>query len=210
MYNTSEAKIFNAGEGDHLPAGIHENVTLLNARMDRSPIANSPFLEITFTKNGQTVSITEWEPKRFDGMTDDDMKKKAMRQMGRMQQILECFYDEKDPRMSFTGANFVDFSNWVTNLLAVADKTKLLKLKAVYNHKGFIGLPSYARYKFIEPMNLPAGQESQVYLIPNTDILVKPVQADQEKAANNPFADNATTTQAPVFTEQAVNSSLPF
>lgn len=208
MYSTTEAKIFNASEGSNLTAGIHENISLLSAKIEKSPNKGLPFLEVVFNKNGQTVSTTEWEPQRFPGMTDQDMKKKAMRQLGRMLQILECFYDEKDPRLTFNGASFTDFANWVVNLLNTADKSKLLKIKAVYNSKGFIGLPSYARYKFIEPMILPEGKESQVYLIPNVDVLIRPVQADQEQLVSNPFAGNETVTKSSEFTD--VDNTLPF
>lgn len=196
MYSTSEAKIFNASEGSNLTAGIHENVTLQSAKLDKSPNKGNAFLEIVFVKDGRTISTTEWEPTRFPGMTDEDMKKKAHRQMGRMLQILECFYPENDPRLQFTGASFTDFANWVVNLLNNADKTTLLRIKAVYNDKGFIGLPTYARYKFIEPMALAEGQTYKVEIIENTDKLVRPVQADQEKTVTNPFTNSpASSTQ---------------
>lgn len=212
MYSTSEAKIFNANEGSHFTAGLHENVKVYNARMERSPNKNLPFIEITFEKDGKTFTATEWEPKRFDGMTDKDMKEKTMRQLGRMMQILECFYEENDPRLTFNGANFDEFANWVVELLTQADKSKLVRIKAVYNHKGFISIPSYARYKFIEPMVLPAGKESQVKLIPNVDVLIRPIQADEEQVITNPFAETATTaTEAPVYTEPtSMQSDLPF
>lgn len=202
MYSTIEAKKFTTVENKFLSAGIHENVVLESVKVDYSPNTKAPFLEVTFTKNGQKVSQTEWEPTKFSGMTDEDLQKKYKRQMSRMMQILECYYPEDSAELTFTCSSFIEFAKWVETLLNKVDKSKLLKLKVVYNDKGFTTLPSYAKYKFVEPMVLPEGKVSEIEE-KDIDKFVRPVQADAEPMVNNPL-------QTVEPNQQAINDDLPF
>lgn len=52
------------------------------------------FLEIVFeNKDGQTVSMSEWQNKKgLYTKTDEDLQRADDRQFGRLIQIINCFY----------------------------------------------------------------------------------------------------------------------
>ena len=114
-----------------------------------------------------------------------------------MMQILLCFYKDED--LVFNGTSFDTFVKEVADYLNKADKSILLKLKAVYNNKGYISLPSYAKYTFIEPMNLPEGKTSMIAEL-SIDQFTKPVIADTETPVDNldtDFSQNSTNITEP-------------
>ena len=82
----------------------------------------------------------------------------------------------------------------VVNLLNAANKDILLKVKIVYNNKGYTTLPTYCKFTFIEPMNLPEGQKSKITEL-NIDLFVRPVVADKENKEENPLDMISTDTQ---------------
>ena len=92
----------------------------------------------------------------------------------------------------FNGSNFTEFANWVVNLLNNADKSILLRVKAIYNNKGYITLPAYAKYTFIEPMILPEGETSVVVQL-NVDNFEKVIVADKEESVST-TTDNGITS----------------
>lgn len=203
MYSKERAQQITKNDVKFIPAGIHENVTLKSARVDKSPNGNS-FIEIIFEKDGATLTQTEWKPSKFGDMTDEQVQKKEDTQFSRMMQILLCFY--KDEELVFDGATFEDFSNTVVNYLNRADKSKLLRVKIVYNDKGYTTLPAYAKYTFIEPMALPEGKTSSIAEL-KIDNFVKPVVADKETTVD---ALKPTTTSTGGYASTSTGSDLPF
>ena len=182
-----------------IPAGIHENVTLKSARVAESP-TGLKFLEIVFEKNGATLTQTEWKPTKFEGMDDSALQKKEDTQFSRMMQILLCWYSDEE--LVFNGTSFEEFSQEVVNYLNNADKSKKLRVKIVYNDKGYTTLPSYARYTFIEPMVLPEGQTSSITEL-RIDNFTKPVVADTETPVAN-------LTSISTSSDNADPNGLPF
>lgn len=181
MYSKERAQQIVKNDVKFIPAGIHENVTLKSARVAESP-TGLKFLEIVFEKNGATLTQTEWKPTKFEGMDDSALQKKEDTQFSRMMQILLCWYS--DEQLVFNGTSFEEFSQEVVNYLNNADKSKKLRVKIVYNDKGYTTLPSYARYTFIEPMVLPEGQTSSITEL-RIDNFTKPVVADTETPVAN-------------------------
>lgn len=181
MYSKERAQQIVKNDVKFIPTGIHENVTLKSARVAESP-TGLKFLEIVFEKNGATLTQTEWKPTKFEGMDDSALQKKEDTQFSRMMQILLCWYS--DEQLVFNGTSFEEFSQEVVNYLNNADKSKKLRVKIVYNDKGYTTLPSYARYTFIEPMELPEGQTSSITEL-RIDNFTKPVVADTETPVAN-------------------------
>lgn len=204
MFSTSRAKK-NVEKKDikYIPAGIHENVTLKSVRIDKSPNGNT-FIEFTFDKDGATLTHTEWEP-TLGGptTTQEQLEKKADNIVSRIMQIMYCFYSEEDA--VFEGDTFKSFIDWVAYKLSSVDKTKNLRVKVVYNNKGYTALPSYAKYTFIEPQELPEGVKSSITEL-GIDVFTRPVIADVETPVANadPFAD-----MKPVINNEDPNG-LPF
>lgn len=199
MYSKERAQQIVKNDVKFIPAGIHENVTLKSARVAESP-TGLKFLEIVFEKNGATLTQTEWKPTKFEGMDDSALQKKEDTQFSRMMQILLCWYS--DEQLVFNGTSFEEFSQEVVNYLNNADKSKKLRVKIVYNDKGYTTLPSYARYTFIEPMVLPEGQTSSITEL-RIDNFTKPVVADTETLVAN-------LTSISTSSDNADPNGLPF
>lgn len=209
MYSKERAVAIAKNDIRFIPVGINENVTLKSAKLDKSPNGN-PYLEIVFEKDGATLSQTEWKPTKFDNMTEEDLQKKEDTQFSRMMQILLCYYT--NDQLVFNGSSFEDFAKEVVNYLNNADKTKLLKVKVVYNDKGYTTLPSYAKYTFIEPMSLEADKKSAIVEL-SIDKFTKPVVADKETFVTN-SSSSTTLGNASLYTNttsvSTSGSDLPF
>lgn len=175
MYSKERAQQIAKNDIKYIPAGIQENVALKSARVTTSPNGNL-FLEITFEKDGATLTQTEWKPTKFGNMSDEDLQKKEDTQFSRMMQILLCFY--KDEELIFNASTFEGWAEEVANYLNRADKSKLLRIKVVYNNKNYTTLPTYAKYTFIEPMTIAKEDSSIVEL--GIDKFTRSVIADQE------------------------------
>lgn len=176
MYSKERAQKIEKNDTKYIPAGIQENVALKSARVTTSPQGNM-FLEIVFEKDGATLTQTEWKPTKFGNMTEEDLQKKEDTQFSRMMQILLCFY--KDEELIFNATSFADWAAEIANYLNKADKSKLLRVKIVYNNKGYTTLPTYAKYTFIEPMSV--SKEDSAIIELGIDKFTRPVVADKEE-----------------------------
>lgn len=194
VFSTELAEKIEVNNGNkYLEAGIHDDVKLVSARAATS-INSNKFLEIKFEKDSKELVHTEWEPTPNPTVSAEENQKKATNQVSRIMQILKCFYPKE--ALTFSGESYSEFINWVVNLLNAADKSKLVRLKVVYNSKGYTTLPNYAKFMFIEPMNLPEGQSSKISIL-GIDTIVKPnIVADKETVETNPLENINTTSSA--------------
>lgn len=198
-----EVKVVN-NNSNYLEAGIHDNVKFVSARKAESPNGNK-FIEFTFEKDGKKLVHTEWEPTAIPGM-EDNSQTKATNQVARIMRILQCFYPKN--LLVFTGDSYDSFVSWVVSMLESANKDILLKVKVVYNNKGYTTLPSYTKFAFIEPMVIPVGfyeegkNDSMIREITGIDQFTKTIVADKEKDELNPFATEEKKEDS--------NSELPF
>lgn len=179
MYSKERAQKIEKNDTKYIPAGIQENVALKSARVTTSPQGNM-FLEIVFEKDGATLTQTEWKPTKFGNMTEEDLQKKEDTQFSRMMQILLCFY--KDEELIFNATSFADWAAEIADYLNKADKSKLLRVKIIYNNKGYTTLPTYAKYTFIEPMSVSKEDSAIVEL--GIDKFTRPVVADKEEVVD--------------------------
>lgn len=183
IYSTELANQIQESKNKYLEAGIHDNVKFVSARVDKS-INGNIFIEFKFEKDEQTMTHTEWESTKKPMESKEDFQNRANRQVKRILQILSCFYPKE--ALVFAGSSFSEFANWVVNLLNAANKDILLRVKIVYNNKGYTTLPNYCKFTFIEPMNLPEGQVSKITEL-NIDVFVRPITADKETTDVNPL-----------------------
>lgn len=194
MYSKERASQVIKKDIKYIPAGIQENVALESARLAESPTGRS-YIEIKFSKDGATMTRTEWEPRRTEMDTDETYQSKEDKQFSRVMQILLCFY--KDEELVFNCSTFKEWATEVVNYLNKADKTKLVRAKVVYDDRGYATLPQYAAYTFIEPMTVETSSIIELGI----DRFTRPVIADVEKPA-----DPLTVTN----TTEEVGSDLPF
>lgn len=172
----------------YLEAGIHEDVQLVGAKVDKS-INGNIFLEVKFTKEGQDLTHTEWESTKKPEESDEECQTRGSKQVKRIMQILECFYPKE--ALVFAGSSYKDFVDWVAMMLNAANKNILLRVKIVYNKKGYTTLPNYCKFTFIEPMNLPEGEKSKIAEL-SIDQFTKPVIADVETKDTNPLMETSS------------------
>ena len=187
IFSTESA--FNVGTNDvaFLDAGIIEGANFVNARKEKSSGGNS-FLELEFNKDGQKSTHTEWEVTQANGQSEEEFMQKANNQMARILQVLAVFYS-KD-QLKFTASSMDGFLSWAQAMLNAVDKTKGVRIKLVYNDKGYTGLPRYAKYTFIEPMTIDKADSKIKELA--IDVFVRPNIGDKEAAAKSAAATFAT------------------
>ena len=101
----------------------------------------------------------------------------------------------------FEGSSFVEMINWVKQQLEVIQQATPLRLKVVYDKKGYTKVSSLGI--FVEPMSI---EQSQIKLWKN-DLLERPIVADKESTID-PLAGQDMSS-IPV-TEATGADDLPF
>ena len=204
LYNTSTVSVDIAKNSNYVEAGIIENAELKSIRYAVSEKGNE-FIEFTFEDStGSKLTQTEYKP---SGKTSEEELEKTIKQMQRIKQIV-CGYDEKNPETitylqpseySVQANDFKSFCEGTIRLLNNRYVGKKVRIKAVYSDKGFVTLPKYSKFVFIEPMTIPV--EKSAIRILGIDKIVRPV-LEKSTGAANPF--DAPVKQAPS------HSDLPF
>jgi len=190
-----------------LEGGIHENVNFVNVRKERSTGGNL-FLEFEFAKNGAKLTHTEWEPNKRSEDTDEQFATKANNQVARILQVMGCFY-EKEALQNYTFSEFDELYSWVKSLMDAVDKNKLLRVKVIYGETGYTSLPKYAKYTFIESMDIPADKSKIKKL--GIDVFDRPEIGDKETStatAANIFGGGATAVN--MMNATANSMTAPF
>ena len=202
MYSTKTATTNNNEfNSSYMPVGINENVTLKEVNVKKTDQGRD-FLEIIFENaQGQTATMTEWKNEKNQWVvTDEDLQRRDNQQFGRILQIIDAVNGQ---HADFEGNSFVEMINWVKTQLNPSNVGNQVRLKVVYDKKGYTKVSSLG--VFVEPMNVPEEQ-SQIKLWKN-DLLERPVQADVEKPVD-PLAVGIPDS-APV-TETTGADDLPF
>lgn len=197
LYNSDLTKNIEKNDVAFLPAGIHDDVKYDGTRYEKTQF--NEFIEFKFSKNGRSVTHTEWAPKRGDNETDAAYIDKCKNQLIRFQHIVGAAYsptvyphlydvdDKGQYILKFQGATFKDLCDWATSMLDQADKNIRFRIKVVYNDRGYTSLPRYTKYTFIEPMSVVIAGESKISTL-SIDIMEKPVVADKETTVKNELA----------------------
>lgn len=172
MYSTKTA-IESTGS-IYMNAGINDNVTLSNVEVTKSPTGKD-FIRFTFSDaDGKTAEMTEWKnEKSMYVKTDAELQKEDDRQFGRIMQIIKCYISEV-PDVELN--SFVDMINWVKTTLNGVNKDTKLRLKVVYDNKGFIRVSKNGI--FVEPM---AVQESRIVLTGRDKTIRPDIPVDKEE-----------------------------
>lgn len=201
MYSTKTATTNNNEfNSSYMPVGINENVTIKEVNVSKTANGHD-FLEIVFENNqGQTATMTEWKnEKNMWIKTDEDLQKRDDQQFGRILQILNCFYENGS--LEFEGNSFVEMINWVKEKTSPMIGAGKLRLKVVYDKKGYTKVSSLG--VFVEPMSI---EQSQIKLWKN-DLLERPIQPDKE---DDPLAGQTMSDFSTPVTETTGADGLPF
>lgn len=189
MYSSSRAKQIEKKDVAFLSAGIHDDVFLTGVRYGTS-VQGRNFIEFKFVKDNRTMTHTEWEPRRTtstgETLPDDVFYAKVDNQWERIKEILICYYKEEELQYEEEGG-FKEYAQWVIDKLSTEKvKTTPVRIKATYSKTGYISLPQYAKYTFIEPMSTVNEGKSVIVKL-GIDLFEKPVVADTESSTANPF-----------------------
>lgn len=201
MYSTKTATTNNTEfTSSYMPVGINKHVHLKEVNVNKTPNGKD-FLEFIFeNEDGQTATMTEWKnEKNIWIKTDEDLQNRDNQQFGRILQIIDAV---KESHPDFEGSSFVEMINWVKDTIGGTPNYKLLRLKVVYDKKGYTKVSSLG--VFVEPMSIDE-KDSQIKLWKN-DLLERPVVADDESVADDPLSVNT----APVTEDSTGADDLPF
>lgn len=200
VFNTSSAFDIQKKDVKFLDAGIHENVSLERVRHDKSPNGNE-FIEFTFSKDGASMTHTEYAPQKYSDQTEEEFNSKVNKQVSRILQIMEVFYDRS--KLSFQADTFSTFAGWVVALMNGADKSQKVRLKVVYSNTGYTTLPKYAVYTFIESMSV-SSEKSKIKKL-GIDSFIRPAAADAD-------SEEQVTEAAAVFSvkKEDDGGEMPF
>lgn len=127
----------------------------------------SKYFDIKLTdSNGNESNMREYEP----DASRDDYARKCKSQQTRLKHILTKFVPEGTALPA--AATFPELWDGIKNMLTVnACNTKPVRLKLVYNNKGFLTVPPYV--PFMELMSVPTA-DSKLNLNPGFDALTRP------------------------------------
>ena len=202
MYSTKTATTNNQEfTSSYMPVGINENVKLKEVNVNKTAQGRD-FLEIVFVNaDGQTATMTEWKnEKNMWIKTDEELQQRDNQQFGRILQVIDAINGKHD---EFEGNSFTEMINWVKNELEVIQLATPLRLKVVYDKKGYTKVSSLGI--FVEPMSV---EQSQIKLWKN-DLLERPIQADVEKPIDPLAGQDMSDFSTPV-TETTGADGLPF
>jgi len=203
MYSTKTATTNNQEfTSSYMPVGINENVKLKEVNVNKTAQGRD-FLEIVFVNaDGQTATMTEWKnEKNMWIKTDEELQQRDNQQFGRILQVIDAINGKHD---EFEGNSFTEMINWVKNELEVIQLATPLRLKVVYDKKGYTKVSSLGI--FVEPMSV---EQSQIKLWKN-DLLERPIVADKEPATD-PLAGQAMSDfSTPVTETNKGADDLPF
>lgn len=205
MYSTKTATTNNVEfNSSYMPVGINENVFLKSVTVEKSP-QGKDFIRFTFeNENKQTAEFTEWKnEKNMWIKTDEDLQNRDNQQFGRILQLVNCYYDNTP---EFEGSSFAEMINWVKNTLAqgVANDNKPLRVKVIYDNKGYTRVSSNGIY--VESMTV-AKEQSQIKLF-KRDLMERPITADVE--TNDPLANVTISTPDTETDNKIFPDDLPF
>ena len=169
MLFNSENKAIEKNDVNFFEAGIIEDVKLERAELKTTPTGKR-LIEVTFTKGGAKLVSSEWEPEKRETDTQEDYERQCSGFLSRLLDILGCFYPEDQLKVNVE--TFTELANWFISKVQMADKTKLVRVKAVYNKNGYVVLAGGYRYTFIEPMTI-AKDNSKIRILAK-DVIVRP------------------------------------
>jgi hypothetical protein len=146
--------------------------------------------------------MTEWKnEKNMWIKTDEDLQKRDDQQFGRILQVIDAVNGNHG---EFEGSSFVEMINWTKQQLEAIQQATPLRLKVVYDKKGYTKVSSLG--VFVEPMSV---EKSQIKLWKN-DLLERPVQPDKEDDPLVAAANEAIALNTPMTETNTGADDLPF
>ena len=233
LYNINE-EVTTSTSQTYINPGISENIELSH-RVATSPNGNA-FIEYTYTNEaGQKVIRTEWEVNelpQFNDMTpgqQDMVSKRAEEnkisteearklitegsvkaQMKRIINVAKLFVPEDDLKgQSFK--SYLDFITFVSNKIGTSCKDVKLRVKFVYDRKGFVNTPEYVSGSniWIERADKVAKEDSTIEVLATDKMQRDAVNGSRAPRTENPLEDSPSTTTQ-LDNSKTEKEDLPF
>jgi len=175
--------------------GIHENMTLVEAKYDQLP-SGAEFLGFYFEdEEGVKLSYTEWPintQKPLEAMSEEEKEKYLKRikyQMTTLRYLIEAFIGrELTDQDNIEGNSFKELAENIIKTLGNY-KTKKVRIKAAYDRNSYVTVAKSPFNRYIESMDIPKAQ-SEVEMT-DRDLIERP-KKDVEKHVENPFEEGTS------------------
>lgn len=180
----------------YLPAGVHENIKLVDAKTGETNNGNS-FLGLYFEdKVGNKASFSDFpkNPEKPISAMSDEEKKNYKNTIDNQMSLLAQFVVALtgDKKVEITGNSFEEISKSLIELL-LKHKDSYVRIKVTYDNKGWATISNKTYWAtVIESMNVPK-EETKITILPG-DKLERP-QKDEEVVENNPLLDEDTVEE---------------
>jgi hypothetical protein len=195
----SEGRKFN-----FIDFGIHDNVMLTDIVIEKSPTGKD-YLAFTFTsEDGKQLTKTEWKPAIKDDQGHDILLSKIKNQVIRIKHIMKRYLSDEDTKVEYNYDNWVKYASAVKAKLDPVKGSAKMRIKAVYDDKGYVTLPRYV--PFIESMAIPKADSKLIILSSDKK---ERTTGDVEVKTSNPF-DTPTTEPTTFQVEAPKGNDLPF
>jgi len=218
MYKINSEVISKETSQKWLDPGINQNLTLTH-KAEVSQNGNA-FIAFTYTnEHGQYVTRTEWEVNDLgpvdtlsanlqnllskiaaeDGVTIDQaaidfVNNKRRAQMRRIINVAKLYVTEEELEGNEFNS-YIEFIKFIVSLLGDKTNDVLLRVKLVYDRKGYVNTPDYVRSNtpWIERMDKVEETDSKIQIISELDTLTRP----QPKGFTPPKKDNPLEASEP-------------
>ena len=189
LYTINESTKTAANATTWIQPGIHDNLKLVDVKYDVSKNGKRFLAFYAENAQGDTVSCTEWEytPKKSIDQMDMKEKETALsiieNQKSKIKQIVEIFKGN----FNITAESFEDFAKKTVAFIGDSYKNKAIRLKVVYDKRGWTTFGQSSKTVFIESMTT-SKEDSKIRIL-QSDRMIRPEQPDEQNREANPAND---------------------
>lgn len=197
LYNVDKSTVTATDNSTFIDAGIHEDIVMVDVRY-ATTVNGNEFLAFYFeNKQGDKLSHTEWPVKLsrpLEAMSQEEKDKYLgiiESQKSRIKQIVEVFYSEEELEKrpyEIEANSFKEFAEKTITFLGKVYEDKPVRVKVLYDYKGYTALPNRSRFTFIEPMSV-SKEDSKIRIL-SGDVIERP-KKDKDQLEDNPVESSA-------------------
>ena len=195
LYKIDSTTVNPSNVKTYVRGGIQDNLKLVNAEYKVVEKTGTQLLALTWEDlHGNPLSYTLFQPKPFKPIEAMSLEEKAKFidykigwPMGILRQILEVYKGEIDySKTPIAGESFKELVENFLTILGDSYKGKLMRIKVVYDDKGYSTIPKNPKYTFIESMDVLKEKSSIQKL--EGDVFERPERkGDEERVETNPL-----------------------
>lgn len=215
-YSVDESTKTAQNKSTWIQPGIHEDLKLVDVKYETTKNGNEYLAFYVENEHGDKVGNTEWPVKFSIPFEQMDAEKKKVfvdileNQKSKIKQIVEVFFTEEQLKAKpyiFQVNSFKEFAEKTIEFLGEAFKDQTIRLKVVFDKKGYTTFGQNAGHVFIENMSI-AKEDSKIRIQPS-DKMERPAVKDTEHNEQPPLElveESTVNTTAPA----ASTDDLPF